>query len=110
MTIYIRLSQLECKGDASKLLIKSVSGEKLPLAGVSRIPYLPGEEILENFEDFLEDDTYYYLIEKKKLVAILSKKSRQAAAELAHLYFNLRYLPFKKTSCTIILQSVQNTG
>ncbi len=110
MAIYIRLGQLECKGDASRLLIESVSGEKVPLAGVCRAPYLPGEEILENFEQLLTDDSYFYLVEKKKLLHVIAKKSLQAAAELAHLYFRHRYLPFRRTSCTIILQSVQNTG
>lgn len=103
MKITIQLGNIQPDGgDASPHLIGKLSGLKLPLAGVARIPYLPGEEILSGFEDFVGIGGFYYLVDKKVLIEALRGISLRAALEVEYNYMRLNFLPFKQESCRIV--------
>ena len=100
--IIIRLGNFKAEGYASRHLIECLSGRELPLAGVSKIPYVRGGEILENFKEILPFDDIYYLGRKDHVVQSLARVSPRAAAEIEEIYGQLEYIPFKKESCRII--------
>ena len=103
MKIIIQLGDIQPDGgDASAHLIGKLSGLKLPLAGMARIPYLPGEEILSGFEEYLDTDGFYYLVNKTALIEALHKVSLKAALEVEYAYMQLNFLPFKQESCRIV--------
>jgi hypothetical protein len=102
MAAMILIGNIETKGDASEHLIKNLTGLELPLAGIATVPYLPGQEILSNFEKLLNRDGFCYLVSKFELMQALALISPRAAAEVQVKYPRLDYLPFCKESCHLI--------
>jgi len=102
MATMILIGNLAAKGDASEHLIKKLSGLELPLAGIAPVPYLPGQEILSDYEKFLGEEGFCYLVSKLELIQALAKNSLSAAAEVQAKYLRLDYLPLAKESCRVI--------
>lgn len=101
--IIIQFGQLRREGDASAYLLACLSGLKFILTGVAKVPFIRGEEILENFSGLLHNPGYCYLVKRDDVLNALSDKWRAAAAEVREKYGDMEYLPFKRRSCEIIM-------
>ena len=107
MAIMILIGKPSRNGDASGYLIEKLSGLELPLAGIARVPYLPGQEIVTDFEKYLGEDGFCYLVSKFELMQALAHTSPAAAEEIKLKYSRLTFLPLEKESCHIISHNSQ---
>lgn len=101
--IIIQLGNLVAQGDASTRLLGYISGHQFPLAGIAELPYVPGSEILENFSDRLHYPKVCYLIKKGFVIQLLREIAPGAIKEIREKFFGLTFLPFRISSCEIVM-------